>query len=260
MNKAMQRDKLYVTNLITRALRKHNYNLIPIVHVYGDKLSWGVDIVPGDTKAYKDRDISYSNDGRLLDETGKSIMMKWEQPIMEFQAKQIAQHGGDILNVGFGMGYMDDAIEKYKPKSHTIIEIHPVVIAEMKRRGWENKPHVKILHGDWRDFLYKLPRFDGIYIDIWDDDFHDFLAHAPNLLKKDGILTFFNNPSEDHDGDSICDAHKDIIHKNYSVEVTSFEIPWIDGPVRQSKSTIGYWNEEWKTYKSLLLRSKINNE
>ena len=252
----MQRDKLYVTNLITRILRKHNYSMVPIVNVHGNNLSWGIDVVPNDTKAYRDRNISYSNDGRLLDETGNSIMMEWERPIMEFQAKQIAQNGGDILNVGFGMGYMDDAIERYNPKSHTIIEIHPMVIAEMKKRGWDNKPHVKILFGDWRDFMYKLPKFDGIYIDIWDDNFHDFLAYAPNLLKENGILTYFNNPSEDYDGDGICDGHKDVIQNNYSVEVTHFDIPWVDEPTRQSKTSPGYWSREWKTYKSLLLKPK----
>lgn len=39
------------------------------------------------------------------------------------------------MNVGYGLGLIDDAIEKCGVNSHTIIEPHPDVIQEIKRRG-----------------------------------------------------------------------------------------------------------------------------
>jgi hypothetical protein len=47
----------------------------------------------------------------------------------------ICSSGGDVLNVGFGMGLVDTAIQKRKPKSHTIIEAHPGVYEKMLRDG-----------------------------------------------------------------------------------------------------------------------------
>jgi len=117
---------------------------------------------------YKERDIYYTDDGRLMD--GQfAIMMDWEKPIMEFQARQICRNGGDILNVGFGMGFFDDEVQRHQITSHHIIEIHPKVQSEMIKRGWDKKENVTLHFGDWRDIMKTLPKFDGVYIDTWDD-------------------------------------------------------------------------------------------
>jgi protein arginine N-methyltransferase 2 len=36
--------------------------------------------------------------------------MGWEKPLMEVHAKIICSKGGDILNVGFGLGIIDTFI------------------------------------------------------------------------------------------------------------------------------------------------------
>jgi protein arginine N-methyltransferase 2 len=54
--------------------------------------------------------VSYE-DGKLLDSQGEAVMMQWEEPLMAAHANLICQNGGDILNVGFGMGIIDDAIQ-----------------------------------------------------------------------------------------------------------------------------------------------------
>ncbi len=38
-------------------------------------------------------------------------MMGWEAPLMERHAAEICANGGDILNVGFGLGIIDEAIQ-----------------------------------------------------------------------------------------------------------------------------------------------------
>ena len=66
-----------------------------------------------------------------------SIMDDQETLIMEESAKVICKNGGDILNVGFGLGIIDSYIQQHKIKSHTIIEIHPGVIQHAKNLGFD---------------------------------------------------------------------------------------------------------------------------
>ena len=41
---------------------------------------------------------------RILDETGAEVMMSWEKPMMKKHAEIVTENGGDILEIGFGMG------------------------------------------------------------------------------------------------------------------------------------------------------------
>lgn len=43
----------------------------------------------------------------------------------------ICSQGGDVLNVGFGLGLVDRAIQSNQPASHTIIEAHPDVLRKV---------------------------------------------------------------------------------------------------------------------------------
>ena len=43
----------------------------------------------------------------------------------------ICSSGGDVLNVGFGLGLVDRAIQSNQPTSHTIIEAHPDVLRKV---------------------------------------------------------------------------------------------------------------------------------
>ena len=67
---------------------------------------------------YFDRNLSYTDDGRLLDEDGKAIMMDWEEPIMKKAAEIVTRNGGRVLNVGFGMGFIDTFIEDHDIEEH----------------------------------------------------------------------------------------------------------------------------------------------
>jgi len=209
-------------------------------------------------KEYKDRKLQFTTDGRILDEDGKSIMMDWERPIMIHQAKQISKLGGDILNVGYGMGFIDFEIEKYNPKTHHIIEIHPQIQSKILDGGWYKKSHVNLYFGDWKSFLKRLPKFDGIYFDTWDEqDTQKFIEFSPNILKKNGVLSFFNNPKDDFDGDNIPDFLKSTIEQFFEIEITSLEIPFIDSPYQQTgDENRAYWDPDWKTYYSPNLKLK----
>lgn len=74
-------------------------------------------------------------EGRIIDADGEAVMMGWEKPLMERHADVLfeisegrtdcSDTGKDVLNIGFGLGIIDEEIQKRNPKSHTIIEAHP---------------------------------------------------------------------------------------------------------------------------------------
>jgi type IV protein arginine methyltransferase len=98
---------------------------------------------------------------RIMDTDSKAVMMAWEKPLMEAHARAVCTKGGRVLNVGFGMGLVDEAIERYEPEEHAIIEAHPDVYARMLKSGWGERKNVKIIFGRWQDVLPQLGTYDG---------------------------------------------------------------------------------------------------
>ncbi|PKA54274.1 Potassium channel KOR2 [Apostasia shenzhenica] len=151
-------------------------------------------------EGYLSERIAFGED-KLMDLENKAVMMAWEKPLMEAHARAICDSGGDcgrILNVGFGMGLVDEAIQRYKPVGHTIIEAHPEIHDRMMRSGWGEKENVKIIFGKWQDVLPQLEsfdQFDGIFFDTYGEyyeDMREFHQHLPRLLKPGGIYSYFN--------------------------------------------------------------------
>ncbi|WCJ35525.1 Protein arginine N-methyltransferase 2 [Euphorbia peplus] len=143
---------------------------------------------------YLDDRVSFSED-KLMDSESKAVMMAWEKPLMEAHAKAVCSAGGHILNIGFGMGLVDSAIQQYSPTSHTIVEAHPLVYQRMLATGWGDKDNVKIVFGRWQDVLSQLGNYDGIFFDTYGEyyeDLREFHNHLPVLLKPGGIYSFFN--------------------------------------------------------------------
>lgn len=58
---------------------------------------------------YLDERVSFSED-KLMDYDSKVIMMVWEKLLMEVYVKVICFIGGYVLNIGFGMGFVDTVI------------------------------------------------------------------------------------------------------------------------------------------------------
>ncbi|GKV04486.1 hypothetical protein SLEP1_g16641 [Rubroshorea leprosula] len=84
-------------------------------------------------------------------------------------AKAVCSRGGRMLNIGFGMGLADTAIQQYAPATHTIVEAHLEVYSRMLRTG--------------------------IFFDTcgeYYEDLRELHHHLPKLLKPGGIYSFFN--------------------------------------------------------------------
>ena len=74
---------------------------------------------------------TFLND-KILDEEGREIMMDWETNLMQEHAKVVTENGGDILEIGFGMGISAGYMHSHSINSHTIIENHPQIIEKAK--------------------------------------------------------------------------------------------------------------------------------
>jgi protein arginine N-methyltransferase 2 len=148
---------------------------------------------------YLQRPLKYQDD-KLLDSELNAVMMGWEAPIMEKTAKILCpKEGLSVLNIGFGLGLMDEALQKYKPAHHTIVEAHPDVYKHMLELGWDKRPGVRILFGRWQDVLDQIKDrlYDGIYFDTFGeyyDDLHEFNDHVPDMLRDtpEATYSFFN--------------------------------------------------------------------
>jgi len=164
------------------------------------------------------------------------IMQEWETSYMEELARVATSNGGDILEVGFGMGISAGFIEKSKRiKTHTVIECHPAMIANAKERfSKEIKGGRFILvEGFWEDVVKKIPdkSFDGIFFDSCPLDkevelfqFLPFFKEAFRLLKDNGVFTYFSDEAS-----QISDFHRRELKKagfkNIEFEVCAVNPP-----------------------------------
>ncbi|KAJ2703061.1 Arginine N-methyltransferase 2 [Coemansia sp. IMI 203386] len=172
---------------------------------------------------YLNQPVVYSGDS-LVDAEKNGVMMSWEAPLMELHAKTIcASPGKAVLNIGFGMGIIDTALQQLGPAKHVIVEAHPDVYQHMKDKGWDKKPNVHILFGRWQDKIDEirsLGPYDGVFFDTFGefyqdlDDFHraifatsDDGSISPILSQPEGIYSFFNGMGGDHKlfNDVYCD-------------------------------------------------------
>ena len=128
------------------------------------------------------------------------IMSTDEDLIMEESANILCQNRGTVLNVGFGLGVIDNYIKTYNPKEHHIIEIHPKVYDLAVQQGF-NKI-AKLYLGDWQDiiqeFILKGKKFDAIYFDTYTfsrekKQWAMFGKIVNKILNPNGIFSYFND-------------------------------------------------------------------
>ena len=105
-----------------------------------------------------------SNDKEiLLRDNEFQVMMEWEKPYMEACIDELNPRG-NVLEIGFGMGYSATRIQKYKPQSHTIVEMDPAVIKRLKKWA-KDYDNVMVVEGTWQEKVHTLGTFDEIFFD-----------------------------------------------------------------------------------------------
>ncbi|MCJ1249278.1 Arginine N-methyltransferase 2 [Trapelia coarctata] len=207
------------------------------------------------SEGYLNSDLTFGRD-RILDQDNNGVMMAWESEIMQRTADLLAPATGlRVLNIGHGMGIIDDFFQTKAPAIHHIIEAHPTVLAEMKKNGWDQKPGVAIHEGKWQDVVPKLIEegtlFDAIYFDTFAEEYkalHQFFEeNVIGLLDDGGKWGFFNGLGADR---QVCyDVYSkvveiDLLEAGYDVEWETLKVQDLDREKQWEGVKRPYWQLE----------------
>jgi protein arginine N-methyltransferase 2 len=208
---------------------------------------------------YLKSELTFSED-KLLDADANGVMMAWETDIMRRTVDLLIpdfRPGLRILNIGFGMGIIDQMFRDTKPLSHHIIEAHPSVLSHLSSPSsdfgteWSESASTGgeyIIHaGKWQDILPNLLEqgevFDIIYFDTFGELYselkHFFTDFVPGLLDGEGKFGFFNGLGADR---RVC---YDVYCKVVELDLcdAGLDVEWADVEVAELG---GEGEGEWK--------------
>jgi predicted O-methyltransferase YrrM len=135
---------------------------------------------------FTDKNIHFKNNPRsiVMDISSKSLIQMYSYIV--------CQNGGNVLDVGFGMGFSANEMSKLA-NHYTCIEINPQIYEKAKEWA-KNKSNVTIIFGDWVDIIPKLnQKFDGIFMDTHDDiNYEKFEEYCNSIANENCILSIFN--------------------------------------------------------------------
>ena len=158
---------------------------------------------------FSENKISY-----LEGEIEWEVMMDWEDNIMSASAAYVCTNGGNILEIGFGMGISAGYIQSHAINSHTIIENHPDIIP--RAQTWaSDKSNVTIVEGSLFEIKDSLNIYDGLFMDTWgDQDMDKFSSSLFLFMKEGGKATWWNSMTESNNFYNIPDVTYDIYNVN----------------------------------------------
>lgn len=145
---------------------------------------------------------------RCLDQDSNMVMAGWETEIMRRTAAllcedlperyevhdedgEVRTEGFSVLNIGYGLGIVDDFFQGYKPARHVIVEPHPDAVAFFKSRPIAGAEGVQLVEKTWEEalldpeFAASLGDFDVVYADPFAQDYKHLkrlFDVLPNLL------------------------------------------------------------------------------
>lgn len=174
-------------------------------------------------KDINDEDILYGSS------EDHQYMMEWEREYMEACVDYLNPHG-DILEIGFGMGYSADRIHSYDISSHTILEPDPVVYK--KALEWAKKYDNVIIHNQGWPCCDNLLKYDCFFYDpyieekpegiMYDDacDVTFFVVKCiHDHMKEKSKFSFYCSSQ----GNSINDYANFLATSLYNIDNTSVE-------------------------------------
>jgi hypothetical protein len=175
---------------------------------------------------------------------GLEVMRGFEKPYMSSIARTAASLGGAILNVGYGIGFIDSEIERLRETfpitEHHIIELNRDVSerAKMWRDRQPGRERIFVHEGGWKEVLQSLVTqsfiFDAIAYDAFPlekqelhRDFVPFLEHVIKLKairENTGLITFYMD-SVDGFGSRFTTFAKSLGVGEMSMEKVSVQLP-----------------------------------
>ncbi len=191
--------------MLNRAVREFSDDLD---HLYGQMQRF----VPGSARPAIAED--WQRAAAHLDEQelviqDQQVMQAWERPLMRAMAQSVTRTGGDILEVGFGMGISASMILESGVRSYTVIECNDAVIDAFE--GWRHRypeKNVRLIRGRWQDVRDQLDHYDGILFDTYplsQQEYErnetngraythagEFFPLAAELLRPGGLFSYFS--------------------------------------------------------------------
>lgn len=152
-----------------------------------------------------------------LEIEGHPVMEDWEDGYMKKLAEIACMNGGEVLEVGFGMGISATYIHEHDISRHTVIEANEEVYKKLIKFSFSAKHSVKPLFGFWQDIISLIPdeSFDGVLFDtypITKEEIHKnhfpFFKEAFRILKDGGVLTYYSDEIEDYSKEHVECLHK----------------------------------------------------
>ena len=141
----------------------------------------------------KNDKVIFTNDSIILEDNKRSVVMdKAAKTITELHSYVVCQNKGDVLDIGFGLGFSANKMSELS-NSYTCIEINPQIYK--KASEWaKGKSNVNIIFGDWIDILPNLGlKYDGIFFDTHNDPYSHKIEDYAKFVSKEGtILSAFN--------------------------------------------------------------------
>jgi guanidinoacetate N-methyltransferase len=185
---------------------------------------------PDSVENWQDLPANIDEEGNL-DIGGFQVMQPWEEPLMRALVEIVANEGADLLEVGFGLGISASMVQEHPVKSHTIIEPHPTVFANMETWA-EDKPNVRMVRGGWEEAVTTMPdgSFDTILFDTYPlrrsqlhKNHFPFFAEASRLLRPQGIFTYYTDEAT-----HVCPEHQMMLLRyfsEFSVQSVEVQVP-----------------------------------
>ncbi|HRI67579.1 MAG TPA: class I SAM-dependent methyltransferase [Polyangium sp.] len=168
---------------------------------------------------------------------GQQVMQSWERPLMQRMAQAAARNGGDVLEVGFGMGISASFILDTGVRSYTVIECNDGVIEGFER--WRERypqTETRLVRGRWQDVAEQLGHYDGILFDTYplsQDEYvrnevngrpyshaGEFFPLAASKLRPGGVFTYFTC-----EVDSLSRGHQRLLLRHFD----SFQVTVVSG-------------------------------
>ena len=216
-----------------------------------------------DEEGYGNEDFLRANldfqSDRILDGRQNGVMMAWETGIMKRTVDLLVPAQGQrILNIGHGMGIIDELFQQKAPNAHHIIEAHPAVLSRMRVDGWYDKPNVTVHEGKWQDIAPKIMEggqmFDVIYFDTYAEDYkalcNFFNDLVLGLLEDGGKWSFFNGLGADR---QICYdiygkvVEMDLFEAGFDTEWETLQVPDLEERNEWRAMRRPYWTlKEYK--------------
>lgn len=141
----------------------------------------------------KNQEVVITEKNIYFEDNNRSVVMDTaSKGLMEMYSHIVCQNGGDVLDVGFGMGFSANKMYELS-NSYTCIEINPQIYERAKEWA-KDKPNVEIIFGDWIDVIPTLDKkFDGIFMDTHHDpNYNEFESYCKSISNEGCILSIFN--------------------------------------------------------------------